>query len=538
MMVLSPRPQEMTDVVIVGCGAGGGVVAKELGEAGLSCVVLEAGPRFDPERDYRTNQFDFELTASRVFEADDPRRDLYTLGGTRRFHYSRAKGVGGSTLIFGAVCPRLHQSDFRVFSEDGVADDWPITYEDLEPYYCAVEYELGVSGHSGPGGNPFDPPRSLPYPTPPHELNDSCRVIKRGAERLGLSLAPAPLAIPTRRWGDRPPCDRAGACGLGCRIRAKSSIDVTYVPKAEATGRVQIRPRCMAREVRIGLDGRARSVVYFDPSGREREIGARVVVLAGNAVETPRLLLLSTSALFPDGLANSSGLVGRYFMEHLMVYAVGVFPEWIEAWRGPVVGGIVQDFYATRPRNGFARGWSVEVDNNDMWPLAVARRVSGWGPEHKARVRRLFGHLVALCTVGEQLPDPRNSVTLDPAVRDCYGLPVPRLTNEVGNNDQAMIKAMAQCLRELLEAAGAVEVLGPEVLPGGGAHYLGTCRMGTDPERSVIDPWCRTHDVPNLYIADSSVFVTGGAVNPALTISALATRTAEGIIHAFRHGEL
>ncbi|HEV2329063.1 MAG TPA: GMC family oxidoreductase [Verrucomicrobiae bacterium] len=525
------------DVVVVGSGAGGGVIAKELAEAGLQVIVLEAGRRFDPYKDYPTNTQDFEVRAGNVFAPKDWRRDRYTTGGPNPFSYNRVKGVGGSTLCYHAMAPRLHESDFRVRTQDGVADDWPITYADLEPYYTRVEYELGVSGPDGDGANPFDPPRSKPYPTMPHGFNLVSNVIRRGAKKLGLHLVREPLAIPTMDWNGRPACKNAGTCRLGCRIASKSSIDVTYIPKAERTGRVSIRSECMAREIVVAPDGRARSVVYFDPDGKEQEVSGRIIVVAGNAVETARLLLLSTSRLFPNGLANSSGLVGKYFMEHLSIFSHGIFSERLDSWRGVPTGGIIQDFYETNPRHSFARGWTISVENEPQWPLATAMSIPGWGARHKVRVRECFGHMAGLACDGEQLPDERNRITLDPVVKDSYGLPVPRITNAHVPNDLEMIKKISSKLREILEASGAKEIVVNKLVAGGSSHYLGTCRMGGDPETSVVDPMCRTHDVPNLFIGDGSVFVTGGAANPALTISALATRTAEGIAEAFKRGE-
>jgi choline dehydrogenase-like flavoprotein len=293
----------------------------------------------------------------------------------------------------------------------------------------------------------------------------------------------------------------------------------------------------MARKITVGPDGRARSVIYFDSQGHEAEISARVIVVAGNAVETPRLLLLSESRLFPDGLANSSGLVGKYFAEHLTVFAYGISAERLDPWRGVPTGGIIHDFYATKAGNGFARGWSISVENEPQWPLATAQRIPGWGAEHKSRVKEMFGHILGLATDGEQLPDERNLVRLDPSIKDNYGIPVPQIINENGENDLAMIKAISSRLKEILEAAGAREVTVEKFIAGRSSHYLGTCRMGKDPKTSVVDPWCRTHDVPNLFIGDGSVFVTVGAVNPALTISSLATRTAEGIVAAFKRGD-
>ncbi len=532
-----PPTKDSSDVIVIGSGAGGGVIAKELGEAGLEVIVLEAGKRYDPYNDYPTHAIDFEVRAGDVFAPTDSRRDQYTSAGTSPYLYNRVKGLGGATLAYHAMSPRLHESDFRVRSEDGLADDWPISYADLEPYYTKVEYELGVAGPDGAGANPFEPPRSRPFPTPPHEFSMASCIVKRGADKLGLHLVREPLAIPTKDWNGRPACINAGTCRLGCKISAKSSIDVTYIPKAERTGKVHIHTECMARKIKLGPDGRARSVIYFGPDGHEKEIFARVVVTAGNAVETPRLLLLSKSRLSPNGLANSSGLVGKYFAEHLSVFGYGIFAERLDSWRGVPTGGIIQDYYATCPGNGFARGWTISVENEPQWPLATARSIPGWGAEHKVRVKEMFGHRVGLASDGEQLPDERNQVRLDPSVKDNYGIPVPQIVNTHCNNDLAMTKAISSRLREILEAAGAREVHVEKIIAGASSHYLGTCRMGEDPKTSVVDSWCRTHDVPNLFIGDGSVFVTVGAVNPALTISALATRTADGIIAAFRHGD-
>jgi choline dehydrogenase-like flavoprotein len=532
------QKKHVTDVVVVGSGAGGAVAAKELAEAGLSVVVIEAGKRFNPFTDYPTGRSDFELLAGKVFDSDDKCRDLYTVTGSNGFFYNRVKGVGGTTLKYVACSPRFHEPDFRVRTEDGIGDDWPIRYEDLEPFYTRVEYELGVSGPTGSEANPFDPPRSRPFPTPAHRFNLASLAIKRGTDKLGLHLVREPLAIPSVDWNGRPACSNAGTCSFGCAIAAKSSMDVTYIHAAERTGKVEIRERCTAHRVMVNPDGKARGVAYFDGEGREHEIAARAVVLAGNAVETPRLLLLSSSGRFPDGLANSSGLVGKYFMEHLAVVANGLFEERMDPWRGIPTGGMLQDFYATNKANAFARGWTIYVRCGENWPLSTAKKVSGWGGAHKHRMQKLFAHSVGLSTVGEQLPDVRNQVTLDPNVKDRFGLPVPRLTNELSMNDRAMIKAIKISLTDILNAAGSVEILENDHRPGWSSHYLGTCRMGSDPKSSVVNGSGRTHDIPNLFIADGSVFVTGAAVNPAITISALAARTATFMVDAFRRGEL
>jgi choline dehydrogenase-like flavoprotein len=536
--VHTPVKREMCDVVVIGSGAGGAVVAKELGEAGLSVVVLEAGRRFNPTIDYMTDRTDFEAVAGRVFEPEDGRRDMYSTGPGRRFDLNRVKGVGGTTLKYEAMSPRLHESDFRVHSEDGVANDWPINYPDCEPYYTRVENELGVSGPGGSEANPFDPPRSSPFPTPPHPFSLAGLAIKRGCASLGLHFVREPLAIPSRDWNGRPACIGAGTCLMGCAISAKSSMDVTYIPKAERTGKVEVRAECTACEVVVAGNRRAREVVYFDNHGRRSRVRARAIVLAGGAVETPRLLLMSHSSMFPNGLANSSGLVGKYFMEHLAVFAEGLFPSRVDAWRGTSTSGMIQDYYATNRANNFVRGWTIVVTSLGPWPFSTAERIPGWGIEHKKGVEALFGHSVCVASIGEQLPSLGNSITLDPAVIDSFGMPVPHLVNELCENDTEMVKAISMSLHSILEAAGAEKILRNEYVPGGSSHYCGTCRMGTRPDNSVVDAWGRTHDVSNLFIADGSVFVTGGAVNPSLTISALAARTADEIIRSFKRGEL
>ena len=281
------------DVVLVGSGAGGAVVAKELAEAGLSVIVIEAGRRYVPLADYLTDRMDFETRARVVFHPTDERRDVYTTPGRKGFAYSRVKGVGGSTLHYVAMSPRLQETDFATRSTDGVADDWPISYADLEPYYTRVEFELGVSGPDG--ANPFEPPRSRPYPTPAHPFNLASQAIKKGADRLGLHLVREPLALPSLDWQGRSACAGSGTCVMGCLISAKSSMDVTYVREAEATGRVDIRTESMAREIELDGSGKARAVVYVDGDGRDQRVSGRAIVVAGNAVETPRLLLMSTS---------------------------------------------------------------------------------------------------------------------------------------------------------------------------------------------------------------------------------------------------
>ena len=346
------------------------------------------------------------------------------------------------------------------------------------------------------------------------------------------------------RWRSLPKTGMAGRhVSAPARVLSDARSRQSPVSMFVYTQSRKNRPRTNSRGIH-GLRNYCRSRwqgaqrVYFDKNGVEHEVFARAIVVPGNAVETARLLLLSKSRLFPDGLANSSGLVGKRFMEHLSVFACGVFPERLDPWRGVPTGGIIQDFYATNAVNTFARGWTTSVENEGQWPLATASRVEGWGEEHKERMKQILGHMVGVASDGEQLPDESNQVTLDSTVQDYYSLPVPHIENGWGKNDTAMIAAMSKSHAEILEAAGATEVSVYPCVAGGSSHYLGTCRMGTNSATSVVDPWCRTHDVPNLFIGDGSVFVTGAAVNPALTISALAARTADNLVKAFKRSDL
>jgi choline dehydrogenase-like flavoprotein len=262
------------------------------------------------------------------------------------------------------------------------------------------------------------------------------------------------------------------------------------------------------------------------------------VVVAGNAVESARLLLLSESSLFPEGLANSSGLVGKYFFEHLAVFTEAVFEQRVDPYRGTHGGGMIEYYCETNPEHDFVRGWTFEVNNGWLWPYSTARRIAGWGLEHKDAMRKNFGRIVGIATVGEQLPTVDNSVNLDPAVVDNHGVPVPRITNRVGANDRAMLKVIKARTVDLLEASGAVDIGEPRHNLGGSSHYMGTCRMGDDAQKSVLNRWCQSHDVPNLFVADSSGFVTGGTSNPALTVQALAAYSADAMIDLAGRGDL
>lgn len=501
------------DVCIIGCGAGGAVLAKELAEGGLSVIALDEGPRYDPFKDFRND----EIYAMRLFD-----KARLVLKGNDPLKLFMVKAVGGGTVHYTAISTRFHPSDFKVRSLDGVAEDWPISYEDLEPYYDKVEKILGVSGSNT---NPFDAPRG-PYPLPPHEFNVNSRVVAAGAKKLGLHPVPAPLAIISRPYDGRFACNQCGFCFEGCQMTSKSSTDIVYVPKAEARGAV-ILPNSKALRLEVNRKGLVESVVYIDSSGAERRQKAKLFAVACNAVNTPRLLLNSTSPLFPDGLANGSGLVGKHFMHNTIAAVFGRFEQKINSYKGLPQGLIIQDFYETDPRRGFARGYTMETFY--AGPVALANGFMGnaWGEELMDFMSG-YAYMAALFLNGEDLPDERNRVELDPEARDEHGMPLPRVTYSYGENELKLRAHSIQKAKEIMEAAGAVKTYGS---PGRGtAHLMGTCRMGLDPKSSVVNSFGQSHEVKNLFICDGSVFVTSSGGNPTLTIQALATRTADYIL--------
>ena len=517
------------DACIIGSGAGGGVVAKELAERGLTVVVLEAGKRLDPLRDYTSARHDWELMGRVNHELFTvPALMKYTSGNQnqRLWKPVEVHGVGGGTLRYICYQPRLRPDDFRVHTDDGVGADWPITYEDLVPYYRKVELDLGISGLAG---DPWTP-NVEPYPNPPFPYTYNNIILKRGCDKLGIQLWPAPMARLSRYFDGRPKCIQCGQCSSGCMSGAKSSTDVTYIKKAEATGNVEIRTRSVAAKIQVDDKGKAKSVVYFDPNGTACEQQAKVIVVSGGSIQSPRLLLNSTSNAFPNGLGNSSGLIGKYFMQHLSVQSNAIFTERMDSYRGFQGGATSQDFGKTMATHSFARGWRIDLHRGVAGPVQMAKRKPLWGKELKNYMRNNFGHVAGILASGEQLPDERNRVALDPEMKDEYGMPVPQITLEWRDNDEAMRVAMETNLKEIYAAAGAQKVLKISHRPGGAAHNLGTCRMGDDPKSSVLNSFCQSHDVPNLFVVDGSCFVTGGTANPSLTIHAIAVRASEYII--------
>ncbi len=510
---------DSSDVVVVGAGPCGSVVAAELSSRGASVVVLEAGARFGAG-----DLPNSEQNAARILWSE-PR----TSGGASPIAPKTGVGVGGGSLAWLGVMPRFHPADFKTHSTEGVGDDWPLDYDDLRPYYQRVEREFGVAGECGPFA-----PEPYTLPMPPHRMNWHAQVLARGARALGAHPFAPPVAINSVGYGGRPACCYCGWCGSGCASGAKATSANTYLPRAEQRGARVVSGAFVHHVDYDPASGRVTGVRYLDADGREHRVRARIVVLAAHALETPRLLLLSANATFPDGLANSSGRVGRRFMSHPTWQVFGTFDAPINAFKGMQMGHVmVQDYYQPDPRRGYARGFVLL--SYMTTPVTYATLSGSFiGPELKEFLHD-YAHTAAWWAHAEGLPNEDNAVTLDSDVRDARGLPVARLTYAWGANDVALSAAARDKAKEMMAASGARTV---RVGLNYAAHAMGSCRMGTDPRSSVVDRDCRSHEIANLYVCDTSVFVTGAGVNPTLTAMAIASRAAAAISERVRRGEL
>lgn len=443
-------------------------------------------------------------------------------------------GVGGATVLYAAQWHRFHPSDFRMRSVDGIGDDWPIGWRDLWPYYDETDRDFGVSGLAG---DPAFPPRAE-YPLPPLPLSRAGTLLAGGMDRLGWHWWPSPNAIASRPYADRRPCVERGTCHTGCGEGAKASTDRTHWPSAQARG-ARLITGARVRRIVTDASGLVSGALYIDRSGTERLQPAMVVLLAASGIGTPRLLLLSSSATHPNGLANSSGLVGKRLMVHPGARATGLFEERFRSWQGHSGASIVTyQFYESDPSRGFVRGakWAA-VPTDGPVGTVLARRADEplWGEPLHERVARELGHSAAWGITGDDLPNERNTVTLAHDLTDSDGIPAPRVTYRVSENTRRLIAFHTQRASESLWAAGAYHVRVDDANSKAKPHLMGTARMGSSARDSVVDQWGRCHDVPNLYIIDSSIFVTGAGVNPSSTIAALAKRSVMHLIAARRN---
>jgi choline dehydrogenase-like flavoprotein len=546
-------PRQPVDFVVIGSGAAGGILAKELATSGFDVVVLEQGP-FRTAADFNHDEIavmlQFELLGGggfvqqQTFRADES-REAEVAGPLPPAMY--AQGVGGSSVHYSANFWRFRGSDFRERSLLGpIAGtnfaDWPIGYDELEPYYTRVDWEIGVSGVPGP----FDPPRSKPYPLPPMPAKSSGVLLERGAKKLGLTAQPAPLAILSQPYLGRPACINCGYCmGFGCEVGAKSSTLSAMIPQALASGRCEIRAECAVHRLETDAKGRLSEVLYHDADGREMAQKARAVVLAANGAESPRLLLNSASDRHPDGLANSSGFVGRNLMFNGHTAADGVFEHPLNEFKGVQVTRIIHDFYESDPARGFYGGGGIDARPFLSATPIMHAMLSGppdapqWGADYKESMAWRYSHQMSILGSTTSLPLDANNITLDPTHKDPKGRPSIRVTYKDHPDDLAMCGFLRERALELFDAAGAQQSWAWPVAPQtSGAHLLGTCRMGDDAETSVVDRYHRSHDVPNLFICDGSSFVTSGRGQPTMTIMALAFRAAEHIGRAARANEI
>jgi choline dehydrogenase-like flavoprotein len=545
------RPDEEVDFLIIGAGASGGIMAKELSTAGFSVVVLEQGP-YLREKDFEhdeikntvlsgmTNHLARQPQTYRTSEAETAK-----VPNQKFLQYGRQ--VGGGSVHFTANYWRLWESDFHQKSKFGSVQgaslaDWPITYADLEPYYTKAEEELGVSGLAG--ANPFEAWRSKPYPLPPLPVKSSGVIFERATRKLGLHPFPAPMAILSQPYRGRGACLHCGFCEyFGCEVRAKSSTLATVIPIAEKTGRCEIRPDSYTRKIAISSAGRVTGAIYFDADRREVFQRAKSVVVCANGSETPRLLLMSKSSQFPQGLANANGLVGKYLMVDAGYEVHGTFEHPLNEYKSVQATRVIHDFYEPDPKRGFHGGGGIDA-RFDYYPASFALTglppdAPRWGREWKAMVGRNFNRTMSLLAHATCLAREQNSISLDPNVKDPWGLPAMRVTFDFHPDDVRNMKFLRDRQMEILEAAGAQnawpDTSAESLLPHN--HLLGTCRMGDDPKTSVVDRNHRTHDVPNLFLVDGSTLVTA-CCQPTCTIQALAYRASDHMAQQARQSNI
>jgi choline dehydrogenase-like flavoprotein len=504
--------EDEIDAVIVGCGAGGSTMAQRLARAGWRVAALDAGPFWDPEEDWVSDEagsHHLYWTEPRVVSGSDP----VPLGSN-----NSGRGVGGSMVHYAGYTPRFHPSDFATRTHDGVGADWPITYADLRPYYEAVEGELPVSGEDWPWGDPHR------YPHAPHPVSGNGEMFQRGADLLGITTRVGPVAITNGRFGHRQHCIYRGFCLQGCKVNAKASPLITHVPDALAHG-AEIRSDSMVTSVEIDQrTGRASGVHYLHHGVEHLQRAAHVIV-AGYSIETPRLLLHSVSRRFPDGVGNDFDLVGRYLMVQGAPQTGGRFADEVRMYKAPPPEVSTEQFYETDPRAPYKRGFSIQTVS--PLPITWSEHFAGqgiWGRQLRQHMQD-YVHWSCLGALCEFLPLPDNRVTLAEQT-DRHGMPVAKFSYSQCDNDKALVRRAQQVMEDILSAAGAEHVTTFHRY----AHLVGGARMGTDERTGVVDRDCRSFAVPNLLITDGSVLPTQGAANPALTIMSVAARAADRLI--------
>jgi len=557
------------DVCIVGSGAAGGVAAKTLTDGGLSVVMLEAGPSLNPAQDYKEHLWPYDLPHRGADIGGRARHELndeflapngfweitgepYTSAKDSKFRWFRSRIVGGRTNHWGRIALRFAPVDFKARSHDGMGDDWPLTYEEIAPYYDKVESYIGVFGTKE---NVASAPDGIFMPPPAPRCTDL--IVKKACDKLNVTCIPSRLAILTKPLNGRPACHYCGQCGRGCVTASNFSSSQVMIPPAQATGRFTLITNAMAREVIVGKDGKAEAVSYIDKATRtEKRVHARVFMLAASACESARLLLNSKSSLFPNGLANSSGVVGRYLTDTVGTSGAGYFPqlEKMPPHNHDGVDGMHMyiPWWKFDRKNDFLRGYHIEFGGGRGMPRVgqfdrVCEDHEGYGLSLKQHCRSRYGTGIGLAGRGEMIPNSDCYCEIDPDTVDQWGIPVLRFHWKWGENEIKMAKDIQETMRAIVEAAGGKYVTRsrtdeshPHGIEDGGViiHEIGTARMGDDPKSSVLNKYCQAHDVKNLFVTDGAAFVTNADKNPTLTILALSWRASDYLMEEARKGNL
>ncbi len=502
-------------VVIIGSGAGGGTLGNELAQKGIDVVLLEAGARHEYE-DFTNNEWDSFGQLAWV--------DKRTTSGDWRVAKDFpnlpawiVKSVGGSTTHWAGASLRFQDHEFKALTHYGKVKgasllDWPITLAELEPYYAKAEDKMGVTRTNGIAGLPG---------------NNNFKVLKAGADKLGYKEChTGNMAINSAERDDRMSCQQTGFCFQGCKWGAKWSTLYTEIPKGEKTGKLEVRPNSMAQKIEHDKSGKVTGVLYTDKDGRQQLQKARIVAVAGNSIESPRLLLNSESTMFPNGLANSSGQVGRNYMRHTTGSVYGIFEKPVHMYRGTTMAGIIRDEARHDPSRGFVGGYEMETLSLGLPFMAAFLDPGGWGRSFTSALDQ-YVNMAGLWIVGEDMPQEDNRITLHKGEKDKYGLPIANVNFSDHKNDIAMRDHAYEQGKALYEAVGATRVFPTPPYPS--THNLGTNRMSEKAKDGVVNKHGQSHDIKNLFVSDGSQFTTGGAENPTLTIVSLAIRQADYI---------
>ncbi len=511
-------------VVVIGTGAGGGVLSNELAQKGVSVVALEAGGRYLPE-DYINDEWE-SFGQLAWLDARTTSGDWRVARDFSGLPAWIVKAVGGTTTHWAGASIRFQDHEWKARTTYGPVQganllDWPIDGAEMAPWYEKAETKLGVTRTGGRAGLPGC---------------NNYKVFEAGAQKLGYKeVHTGRMAINSADYDDRSACQQTGFCFQGCKWGAKWSAAYTDIPRGEATGNLEVRERCHVLKIEHDDSGKVTGVLYADADGNQQFQKARMVAVAGNSIESPRLLLNSASSMFPDGLANSSGQVGRNYMRHMTGSVYAVFDKPVRMWRGTTMAGIIQDEARHDPSRGFVGGYEMETLALGLPFMAAFLDPGAWGREFTTALDS-YENMAGMWLVGEDMPQETNRITLNHDVKDQYGLPAPNVHFDDHPNDIAMRNHAYQQGIAVYEAVGATRVFPTPPYPS--THNLGTNRMSENPRDGVVNKWGQTHDIPNLFISDGSQFTTGAAENPTLTIVALAIRQADHIASEMSKGNL